>query len=424
MRHWIWILLALLFASTADAASTGVRITGGGLGVAAPPPFVGSSCTDGVDCFCDLAPTNVFCEDFEAAEYYEYTATGNFIDHVGAGFTCYRGGASEWLTNYPGQNAGLFANGEPASPRLGCACNAGGLQCAAKEYCSAAQGFLADGGGADCWQGNSGASIDIQRAGDFQYEIGALTLTGGTGAAADVGSGDQHLAQRVASGSVSGKTGRVAFSGGQYTEIGMTKAHAYSSNMGSISLCDDPWKHDEFESNNSDPGGYIENFGVGNTGIRGYDGSTCGAGFPYSPIMFHDGNEAACDAAAAAATVTVGSIDCNSAALRIGAGSGVYTQSTDFPFGTWACMRAHVKGMNSTNMEYRIWHGDTLIFEMTGFDGTVLKNPGYRAFEFNSYANANQGLGEDASTATGFRYVDNYIIVANGPPVSCATIGF
>lgn len=378
----------------------------------------GGGCTDGVDCFCDTAPANIFCEDFENASLYE-PGSANPWHKSPSGNSPYRGGDSFWTNTYGSTGAAWWSNGTPASPYLGSTC--GYSVCGLKEYCSAAQGE----GQNDCFGPgtNTSTAIDIQRAGDFNAQVGTLTLIGGSGDSADVGSGNTHYAARTPPGNTVGIHGYANWSGGNYTTIGMTKAHAYSSNMASISLCDDPWKHDEFEGSTSDPGGYYENFGVGNTGRRGYDGTSCGGGFPYSPIMFHAGSESACDAAVAAATISVGEADCNSQALRIGPGSGVYTQSTDFPFGSWACMQAYITGMGTSNLTYQIWHNETLIFSMTNFDGTVLKNTNYRGFFFNNYSNANQGSGEDPNTADGYRYADNIIIV-NSSPVACSAIGF
>ena len=48
---------------------------------------------------------------------------------------------------------------------------------------------------------------------------------------------------------------------------------------------------------------------------------------------------------------------------------------------------------------------------------------GYNGFEFNNYANTNQGGGPIPSTQTSFRYEDNIHIRA-GAPVSCSQIGF
>ena len=359
--RWVLILVSLfvLLADNASAVSTGVRMVGSKVAQGTSGGGGGGTgaCIDGVDCYCDRIanpidplydPNRIFCEDFESASLY-LTTSSNPWHKSPAGDPGYRGGDSYWTNNYGSTGAAWWSNGQPASPYLGSTCAYS--VCGLKEYCSAAQG----GGQNDCFGPgtNSSTAVDIQRSGDYNAAVGSLTLTGGRGQSADVGDGNTHYSARTPPNNTVGIHGYANWVGGNYTTIGMTKLHAYSSNMGSISLCDDPWKHDEFEGSTSDPGGNYENFGVGNTGRRGYNGSTCGDGFPYAPIMFHNGNQSACNTAVANATITVGEADCNSLALRIGPGAGVYTQGTHFPFGTWACMRAYITGMGTSSMPIR-----------------------------------------------------------------------
>jgi hypothetical protein len=80
--------------------------------------------------------------------------------------------------------------------------------------------------------------------------------------------------------------------------------------------------------------------------------------------------------------------------------------------------------MGTSDMEVKIWFNETLLIHLDNYNATnTLHNKSYSRFAWNSYANANQGLGETPTTGTGFRYEDN-IHVRNGSPVSCSTIGF
>ena len=202
----------------------------------------------------------------------------------------------------------------------------------------------------------------------------------------------------------------------QVTEVGITMALAYSSNLATTNIIKQPWKHDEWYGSNSG-NGYIEHWNLGITGKAGL------AQFPYSPFMFHT-SESACNAALSRASLLVGSADCSSVALRMGASPAVYDQARDFPFGSWGCHQAYISGLGSSNMTLKLWHNGKLVFHMTGFDaGSALINKNYTGFYWNDYANANAGYGAVPTTATAFRYEDT-IHVRNGPPVSCSAIGF
>lgn len=392
-------------------------------------------CTDGVDCLCDtLSPTStlLFCEDFESVALYENVEDG-WPDGEDLGGTWNRGGDSYWENRFGNGDGGLF-NSSDGAPTLGTACGFGGFGCTGqKEWCSSAQGSLA-GVGADCWgpNSNTGARIDIQRSGDFDAEVTDLALTGGIGVTADILAGNQHLAQRLPAGDFAGKHGDIHLKTGgdgnpingttAVTEVGITMLLAYSSNIGTEP--DNPiglfggtyqWKHDEWYNSND---AYGEHWNLGNVG--------CGdvSDFPYRPFMWIS-SQSACNTALAGATVSVGSADCSSAALRM-CSTTAYDRATDFPFGTVHCHQAHISGLGSASMSLELKHDGVTVFKMDGFDAaSALVNQQYRKILWNAYSNRNEdgdGTTNDTDEAM-YRYEDNIVIV-NGPPEPCSAIGF
>lgn len=404
--------------------SRGGAIGGGGGGAGA--------CTDGVDCLCDtLSPVSTLlgCEDFERLGFYDASETNDWSSKEDpSGYTCYRGQNAPWVEDFGGSGTALTSSGQPASPRVGCTCDAGGAQCQMSgDWCSAAQGFAVDGGGADCWQRNSdGIPIDIQRSGDYDAEVAGLTLTGGIGESADVLGGLAHLAHRVAPGGPGGIMGSMYLKSGanhgtnsdntNATEIGVTMLLGYSSNVGTEadSVIDAQWKHDEW---GTDGQSNVEHWNLGKTG--------CGTDteFPYRPFLWIT-SQGACDTALAGATETVGNMDCIDPALRL-CSTTAYDQSTDFPFGTVACHQAHIKGLGTSDVDIEIKHNGVTVIKLENFDGAALRNNYYSNFVWNAYSNLNEdgdGTSNDTDVAQ-YRYEDN-IVVVNGPPESCASIGF
>ena len=395
----------------------------------------GAGCTDGVDCYCDIASATglLTCEDFENPDFYE-SGSGDWSKGLSDGGLFNRGVSSDWFADYGnGAFETLFKYADGV-PTVGTRCSygagsPGGLAgCSGqREYCSTAQAAFVtgSGGAADCWgpNVNAKACIDIQRSGDFNAELGTLSLTNGNGESIDVGGGNAHMAFRTPANpsnsnteTACGKNGTETFSNS--TDIGVTMAVAYGSNTASADIISGPWKHDEWFG--SDGGIWEEFWLLGNTGLRSSDG------FPFSGFMFTSGF-AACSAALAGATVSVGQADCVSTspfALRLGTNSAQYTQSVDWPFGTWGCVQGHISGMGTTNMSLEIKFNGTTVFSMTGFNGTVLRNQYYSGFHFNNYTNQNGGgAGYNGTDQVAYRYQDN-IHVKTGAPVSCAAIGF
>lgn len=423
MKRSVFLAITVaLFALDASGASTGARITGGALIAPAPGGGGGgSSCTDGLDCYCDIETTSVSCEDFESAGFYAGTAANYWAaTSTGSGN---RGDESYWYTNYGNGDGVMFRNTDP-SPTLDQACTAGSQCVGTREYCSAAQGALV-GASTDCWGpgSNTGACIDAQREGDVDVENG-LTLTGGAGAAADVGGGNTHMLYRIPAGSTCGILGTKSL-GGARTEVGVTMALAFASNLGSSLLLKNAsegaaeWKFDEWGNGSS--GAFIEHWNLGNTGAG------TEAQFPYRGFMWvaSGGNNSTCNSYVSAATVEIGSMTCDpSGNVRFGADTDLFQKDRDFPDGTWHCAQAHITGMGTSDMAVKYWHDGTLIFWMHGLDSAAVRNKNYTFYAPNAYANNNSGLaGYRDTTVTTGRYQDN-IHVEPGPPVACADIGF
>lgn len=354
------------------------------------------TCSDGVDCYCDRVknPSNVaydrsliYCEDFEDPAYYN--------DVPGAWYRSpssnpgFRGGASRWLEIYHNTSEGNWRQGQPSNPTRGSTCS--------YNVCGPSE-WRKD----DLWQGNSVAALDVQAVGEHDDEIAGLTLNQGH-------DGNRWMAWRIAPNKTAGIMGEIRFA--STTEIGFTALVAYSSNLATAVGSGDwggdfirqPWKHEEWGQN-------LSTLFMGNVGA---------GGAPFSPAIFHK-SQTACEALVANANVTVGRIACNDAALQIGAD---FRRSTQWPLGTWACVRGHIKGMNSTNGSMDIWFNDRKIFSMTNANfAATLRDNSFSNFSPNHYFNGNTGLWyATASVETFYRYSDN-VHVRSGPPAACTDI--
>lgn len=409
-----------------------------GSAVMATSSATAGSCTDGVNCYCDTVsdPNLIYCADWESLDYYANTANDWAATTAGSGN---RGNLSRYNLDHGGNNGGgttLYRRSDP-TPKMDQACTAGAECVGSREYCSEAQGDIVVGGNSanansDCWGpgANTLATIDIQRSGDFDAEITDLTLTGGSGVTPDIGAGNQSFAWRVPVGHET--LGGMIKSFPTASEIGVTQAMAFASNLVESTVISDQWKFDEYFNGAS--AGYPQFWTHGRSGSNGDN-----AYFPYGPFLSVDSG-GACDAALAAATVQYGTAACYGGSLlyyspkvfsfpyasssKSGADSG-YRQSTHFRFGEWHCSQAHISGMGTTNMKLELKHDGKTVFSMTGFDGTALVAHNFTAFMFDAYANRNATVNNPrtSTTETTYRYHDN-MHIRNGPPVSCSAIGF
>jgi hypothetical protein len=399
------------------------------LNLLVPAVGVAAPCTPGVDCYCDKVrggslddPQLLFCEDFEAPTLYQNTGVGNGAPYYGpwydaTGMMGNRGNNSYWNKKYGnGVNSFLFRSGEPASPTLGSPCTF--------SLCTGAKVWERS----DLWSANAyGPQLAIfTQSSDFSFELSSLAAPSNkAGGGSGVFDGNANLAYRIAPGRTHGIAGEAQFASGT-RNIGMTMAVAYPSNSLSsgiwgTSSIPGAWKHNEWGTVYNTSGGFDGLFIFYNqVGPR--------SGIPFAGFLgaFRDQGYTNCGSIVA----TVGNAQC------IGSGLGIYwnspanySQPTDWPFGTWGCVRGYLENAGLANMRMRVWFqgpsmtSERLIIDFTA-NGTQLDNRnGYSNMKWNAYANTNQGGGYTPTTALTFRYEDN-VHVRAGTPVSCAQIGF
>jgi hypothetical protein len=409
-----------------------------------------------VDCYCDRVsdpgdayhdPAVLMCEDWEAPTlYYAGTCTNNGsrycnldsdcegpgecddtalvgngapfygppFDATGGGSNYYRGFNSYFSQTYGDANSKdcYYAFGQPSNPLHGESCDYFGDHCRNAAWTQD-----------DRWGGNSTSCAAFVRDGEFADEL-PLNVEPTNTSDGSAGAFDGHMSVgwRNAPGAPAGIMGQASWQA--VTEIGVTKAWGYSANAGDAGLGEGlfcaAWKHNEFIGP-----------ATGNPAKNAHDALTglpkrLRSHTPYWVRFQYDGSsQTQCQAALANTTIIKGDLSCNSGRLDVKANPSDYVQSTDFPFGTWGCVRSHVKGYGSPNFSTQLWHNGKLIIHFTGFDGRLLRE-GVSTMKWNNYANANQGFGECSqgeSTETVYRYEDNVHITA-GPPVTCAQIGY
>jgi len=400
-----------------------------GLSLFLPDVVMAAPCTRGVDCYCDKVrggtlndPALLFCEDFEAPSLYQNVSVGAGAPNYGpwhdaTGLTGDRGHNSYWNNKYGnGVDGFLFRSGEPASPALGARCSF--------PLCTGAKVWERN----NLWSANSYTPLlaFFTQSSDFNFELSSLTVpTNKAGGGAGVFDGNANLVYRIPPREVHGIAGEAFFASGT-RNIGLTMAVAYpvnslSSGIWGTNSVPAAWKHNEW--------GTVYN---PNSGFDGlfifYNQIGPRSGIPFAGFLgsFRDQNYTSCGSIRA----TVGNAECIGSGLGIYWNSpGNYSQPTDWPFGTWGCVRGYLENAGLSNMRMRVWFqgpnmtSERLIIDFTA-DGRQLDNKnGYSDMKWNAYANTNQGGGYVASTALTFRYEDN-VHARAGMPVSCAQIGF
>jgi hypothetical protein len=401
----------------------------GGGSESAGPTGSSTPCTPGIDCYCDKVrggslndPQLLFCEDFEAPTLISDTGLGNGPPYYGpwyddTGHTGNRGVNSYWNRVYgPGADGHLFSSGQPSNPALGTPC--GFMLCSGLKVWDSE----------DRWSANN---YDPHAAYythilQFAQEIATLAPpTNTAGGGIGVFDGNATFVQRIPTGATHGIIGRVDFHT-QTRDVGVTMAIAYpanslSSGIWGTSSVPAAWKHNEWITAYNPDGGLDGLFVF-------YNQEGPRSGIPFAGFIgsFLDQNYTNC----ASIAPLVGNAQC------IGDGLGIYwnspanyNQPTDWPFGTWGCVRGHIENAGLLNMRMRVWFQgpnmttERLIIDFRA-DGTQLDNrDGYSGMVWNAYANANQGGGYVATTELTYRYEDN-VHVRAGAPVPCAQIGF
>lgn len=412
---------------------------------AGPGAARANDCTKGTDCYCDCVtqtPPSAACKekypgithdsslrlcmDFEQAPLYDGSGLANgapeygpAYDPTGSSAAYGRGFNSAWVQLYGnGASDCIRRNGEPANPRIGASCdttNLGGGPCRETlEWCSEAQGGLVDGGGADCWQANDEACIDIYRAGEWNEEVPSLGELDPPDGRAALGLRNSTTADKNAGFSMT-----KSFERG--TDIGITMITGISGNaFDSGSVTEAPWKFEEW--------------GDATASAIFPQGATHGACSddmkPFCPIVFRDPSQISngtCATDIAGATNTVGAVSCtgpdDGTTFRWIPGN--YNRVTDFALDTAHCVRGHISGIGSPNMSVKVWlDGDSaadLVIDVSGVNGTrVLDAAGWSFFGFDNYSNYKTGHSIPSAVR---RMYDNVHIRA-GAPVSCAQVGF
>lgn len=386
-----------------------------------------ASCTDGVDCYCDRVrksgdalydPALLLCEDFEAKTLYEDPGKGGKTNGAGeaihgpwyddSGYTGAWGFNSYWTRTYGSTIGGCAVRrGEPSGASVGAPC--------AFDTCFARE-WRAD----NRWGVNKGACIDVQRAGDARAEVSTLKDPG-------IYDGAQVFSYRVEAGRANGIVGEKTFTcnGGPCTEIGVTMATAYASNVAASKIWDAPWKHEEW----------------GSTGMSFWMHGNTGAGdasvLPYRPFLmlgkrtdgrYQSVSQTRCNQIVSNAKVNRGQLACGCGsdgcnAIRYAADPTVYSQSRDWPWGSWACSRGHIKGLGTASGSIKLWHNDTLVVDIANLDLREMMDQSFNYMNFNAYSNANQGMGEGSgpTSQTTYRYLDDFH-ARNGAPVSCSGV--
>jgi hypothetical protein len=262
---------------------------------------------------------------------------------------------------------------------------------------------------------------------DFQAEDGTLSVPRNTaGGGSGVFDGNANWAHRIAPGAASGIVGEQRWA--PIRTIGYTAAIAYASNSDTSGVWGGnggaaaSWKHNEWATVYTPNGGFDGLFIFYNQ-----NGPLTGRPFAGFIGSFQDRN---CNPAGITATLGVASCSTDKSILAWNTPAN-YNQPTDWPFGTWGCVRGLIENAGLVNTRMRVWFqgpamtSERLIIDIT-LDGTVMDNKqGYNGMEWNAYSNTNAGTqyGYTPSTQLTFRYEDN-VHVRTGPPVSCAQIGF
>jgi MYXO-CTERM domain-containing protein len=403
-------------------------------------PVSADDCTAGTDCYCDRVsdpnspafdPELRHCQDWEDPNWYE-DCDSSVPAAPGAEGTGPPGVTRCWWKSDPNNDGyrgagGIFqqtygATGgscawtdpDPVSPQRGFSCSPGGSGiCAGAEFHPS-----------DLYQGNDKACFDIQQQGEVNAEISELTLSGGTSGNGEVWDGKAHLAARVRPDSPS-SPGSAIDTGATMDDVGITMALAYSTNLlnaatpANANFINQPWKHNEWGTR----GHFI---GLGNTGL---------GGAPFSPTLVLDPAiassnpsmpSAECLAARDGATVLEGEVGCNDVQFEFGS---TFNRETEWPLGTWGCVRVYLRGISGSDGEYRVsfQHSsqaeERVVLHVQNLDfATLINEPGFFGYFWNFYYNGNE-VGGTPATATFNRYYDNIHIRA-GEPVPCSAIGF
>ena len=412
-------------ASGASAYATDTVTPTAGSGLAAtftgPCEVTDTNADELDDCYCTRVSGNgadgtsdvlydaslLGCEDFDDPHFWDETRHAEFLgdpgegppyDQTGCG---YRGCNQFWGAAL---NACSWHSGEPASPKFGSSC--GFATCGGKIYDTTPD--YPNPGDTDPWDADIDACMWIFEPGEDPGHSSAA-ITDGVATGGNAFAGNASIEWVTAPGIENGINRSMSFGGG-YTEVGITLAIYHTDNYATAGAFGQAIKGDEL----TPTGDFIFWGGSSNSGSNSPFGAIS-HNYPFSGFAFNGGAQSACNASNAANPATIGYSACNSVAWYWWRG----VQDGRMPLGSWQCIRAHVKGVNSSAGELHVWWGDTKVFEQTNIDaGNIWTATSYSGYDFDAYHNNYASL-----SSTIGRGQDN-VHVRNGVPVSCEQIGF
>ncbi len=453
------VVLADIIYEMRTDERTGIRIGLHASEKAEVQPPSDSSCTDGIDCYCDCIENDwsggtvntandivsgqntyansacqtrgvpidsavLYCSDYEQQTFHDDLVTDQVYTNTGGqsigrpvwsdnGWSNWRGYGGAWSTflndvTVAGQCA--WHDQEPSGTVLrGNRCNVGG-------NCSGVVHSL-DPAIAAAWQtdqrAHANTCIAFVQSDEIDNEITDIQpLTNGRGSVS-VFDGIQMMAHRIAAGHVAGFAGDVALNGAD--EIGVAWAMAYPSNLDRSGILRRPWKPNEWRGESG--GSRANNLFTG-----------CGSGCPTNGvaegifpmvnyIWYADG------CAGKLLTCPTGNCYCGNRAMVLRAEYAQYDFDRDWGLSTWGCIRGHVDGLNTSSSHYRMWFNNTLVVEATFNPVGSDQQNGVYQMKYGAYSNANQDPPGSETTEVTYRYEDNLHIRA-GEPYTCSQIGF
>lgn len=432
---------------------------------AAPEVGAYGDCTDETDCLCDRSAIVrderlLFCEDFEAITLRRDTNLGAGRYPWGppydnTNWSENRGNNGYWFHkfNTPSTRC-AFQPGPPGSPTTPPAIQKGAACTVAAQACFAPRMWHPT----NLWNGNENEEINLPR--DPRAEMACISMLEDNGFNAEVDTLSAPVAPNLGSGVFDGHvslghrnpgcpgtscsdrdysggiSGEVRFGKTVFT-MGITMAVAYASNVDRTGIWDDAWKHNEFQTvsggrNHDAFLGFGQNDSVPWTGaendqtrpLQQFAKPSSGNGKPE------------CLAAIASATIRKGDLRCNrNGILHFRPELRSYDWASDWGPGKWACLRGYYQDLGGPgDSTIRIWFNDELLIDFEADLSWTNSGSGWTQYKLNNFSNANQKdgngkfcndrFGDDTCTSeTTYRYEDN-LVLREGEPVSCETIGF
>lgn len=368
MRLLLITILVVLAAPALGSTVTGGSITGGVMRTATPGgggPV--ASCTDGVDCRCDLLIAEfgaaiAFCEDGE------HPNLANTLDTRG-----------EWHTLYNGSGAVdtcLIDNVEGLPWRVG---------------------FIGDpeaaAAGRECMHHASEANCGVP---------------GQTDCVAD---GTYSIGHVMNPNKNQGITGDADFIGGRQTEFGITMLIKLSANA-------------VVPGGSNGPAFKPNEWGDGFHPLLGFGGYAQGTPAD-TPNNYPFIGGLLTSSAASNATMTLGTATANQFGIYYGGSTGLYNWGSTWNVDQWACWQWHGSGLGGT-AHVRMWFNETKILEGDFPTSNLLGDTsGIGKIHWNNYYNGPGNPGDGYPGATqAIRYEDNVVAFIGSEPLPCSAIGW